>query len=159
MKFPPEQFYVDQLRRFVRLIGERPLYICIFTDDKDPAALLERFKTRVPGSTIMWDYSRNNKQDQRSILTDMLVLTHFDCLIRSQSNFPCVAELMTRHRIVMSLQKTQWSGNHLRVPETRIVFRDSSGKDLKRLTYEQAREDELKELADEALKDLVPKPR
>ena len=44
LRFPPEQFYIDQICNLSRLLRDIPLYIFVFTDDLDPEALTDRLK-------------------------------------------------------------------------------------------------------------------
>lgn len=43
LRFPPEQFYIDQIIRLSTLLNDKPLFVYIFTDDPNPLRILETF--------------------------------------------------------------------------------------------------------------------
>ncbi len=51
-KFPPEQYYVDQIKRISTLFDDVPLFMHIFTDDRNPSKLLNRIKKAVNKENI-----------------------------------------------------------------------------------------------------------
>lgn len=58
-KFPPEQYYVDQLLKIYDELNQLPLYVQIFTDDKNPLELVERIKQTINKSNITLHYENN----------------------------------------------------------------------------------------------------
>ncbi|MFA5306186.1 MAG: hypothetical protein WC365_01935 [Candidatus Babeliales bacterium] len=44
IKFPPEQYYVDQIVKLSTMLNDAPLFVYVFTDDKRPDLVVERLK-------------------------------------------------------------------------------------------------------------------
>ncbi len=154
LKFPPEQYYADQLNFLMTLLGQRNVYICVFTDDKNPAAVVEKLKKLVTGSNISWNYDPANTQDQKAVATSLFAMTTFDCFVRGQSHLAVVADLLGNHSLVISPTKYTWQGNKLTVTESRAVFRDlATGADISRTTFSEKNHEQLSTLIATVLKD------
>ncbi len=110
-RFPPEQFYVDQLLKLSVMLNHCPLYVYIFTDDKDPDQLVQRLKKRVLAPNITF-HCRQKKQDlannKNVIMQDLCDMAQFDCLIRPESGFSAAAQLIGNHKLVVYPQAVQW---------------------------------------------------
>jgi len=115
-KFPPEQFYIDQIIRLSEKLGDKQLYVHIFTDDKNPNLLLSKMKTAVNKSNVKF----NHIDTKYNLIQDLYFMSKFDVLIRSQSNFSRTAQLMGNHRLVIYPIKWQWVGNKLIVTQVAI---------------------------------------
>ena len=44
LRFASDQFYVDQIKRLATMFKDENLYVHIFTDDRNPEAIVENFK-------------------------------------------------------------------------------------------------------------------
>lgn len=108
LKFPPDQFYVDQIRYLSGKYNDAPLYIHLFTDDPDPQSLLERYAQAVGKSNISYGCREQGNHHDMNILDDLFNMTRFDCLIRSGSNFPQVAQLIGNFKIVLYPKQVGW---------------------------------------------------
>jgi len=118
-KFPPEQFYIDQLNRVARDLSNYSLFVRIFTDDQDPDALLKRIKNHVHEPNVYFDDSTTAYTDDilKRMADDVCDMARFDILIRSQSYFPRVAELIGNHKIVIFPLDFEWRDNKLIMKE------------------------------------------
>lgn len=96
LKFPPDQFYIDQIRYITRFFQEKPLYVFLMTDDDNPEALVQRYQKAVSYSNIEWDY---RKKPADSDLDDFFSIPLFDCLILGDSNFSITASKLTEYAI------------------------------------------------------------
>jgi len=113
-KFPPEQYYVDQIVKLSKELSHKNLYIQIFTDDKDPVSLIERIKLTVDLPNVSFYFVNNRNLSFRDqIAQDLYSMSRSDILIRSQSYFSRVAELMGNHKIVIYPLEYKWEGNKL----------------------------------------------
>jgi hypothetical protein len=96
IKAPQEEFYKETLKHLYTTLGEKPLYVFIFTDDQQPEIIAERFTKAFQGKRIEFDYRREKNDYNINVLDDFFALTQFDCLIRSDSNFSfCASKLKT----------------------------------------------------------------
>lgn len=110
-RFPPEQFYVDQLLKLSALFNHCPLYVYIFTDDKDPNQLVQRLRRRVPLSNIILSCRQNaqNAADNKNcVMQDLYDMAQFDCLIKPESGFSAAAQLIGNHKIIIYPQAIRW---------------------------------------------------
>lgn len=113
-KFPPNQFYIDQIKKLYVDLGKKPLYIQIFTDDKDPILLLQTIQKMVNNSSITFYYDDNRTSSSSDrIIQDLYNMARFDVFLRSQSYFARTAELMGNHRMVIYPLKARWESKKL----------------------------------------------
>lgn len=115
-RFPPEQFYVDQIINISNLLNHQPMFVYIFTDDKNPTQLVKRLKMRMPLPNISFDYAKNNTGTNRadndiSIIEDLYNMAQFDCLIKPESGFSAAAQLIGNHKILIYPQIISWNTN------------------------------------------------
>jgi hypothetical protein len=101
LKFPPDEFYIDQIKRVLKLAGDRPLYVYIFTDDLDPEAIANRYAAAVGTPTISWDWSRE-MPDRTTMWRDFYAMGKFDCLIRPTSNFSIMAAQLGNYSLLIT---------------------------------------------------------
>lgn len=100
-KIPFNEFYSDQIKSVSALLGNRPLYVFIFTDDENPGALLEKIKQAVNIPSIEYDCRRANNHHNTNVLEDFYSMQHFDVLIRPDSNYSILAEKLGEHSLVI----------------------------------------------------------
>lgn len=113
-KFPPEQFYIDQIIKLSNELNNQNLYVQIFTDDKSPHELLNRIKQKINLPNITFFYFDNrNYSFKDQISQDIFNMSRFDVLIRSQSYFSRIAELMGNSKMVIHPLEFIWLDNKL----------------------------------------------
>lgn len=120
-KFPPDQFYVDQIRKLSDELQGKPFFVIICTDDKNPEELVQKIKQMVNRPVLIFEY--RNYRDlpfKEQINRDLYLLSHCDVLIRSQSYFSRIAELMGNHKLVIYPLNSRWEGNKLIMDEVVI---------------------------------------
>lgn len=108
LKFPPDFFYVEQIKRLSEMYDDAPMYVHIFTDDKNPQLLVDRYEKAVNKPNIEFGCRKGDNQHDSNVLEDLFSLTKFDCLIRGGSNFPQIAELLGNYNIVIYPRSAQW---------------------------------------------------
>jgi hypothetical protein len=91
LKFPPNNYYIEQLERAYRYFRYRPLYVYIFTDDPDPASIVKDFQKKLPLVPIEYDYRRKNKDFEKNQIEDFFMMAQCSCIIRPVSNFSLIA--------------------------------------------------------------------
>ena len=109
IKYAPDQYYVDQIKKISSDLGDIPLFVQIFTDDKDPLALVKRVKSAVNKSNIIFHYENYRKKPYREqIAKDLYSMSRFDILIRSHSYFCKIAEFIGDHKLVIFPLESRW---------------------------------------------------
>ena len=83
------------------MFSPTPLYIHIFTDDKNPAALAEKYKHLLANKNIVIGYRAENKPGYNYDLEDFFGITHFEYIIRPESHFSLMASKIGKARLVI----------------------------------------------------------
>jgi len=96
-KFPPEQYYVEQIKKLSQILKNKPLYVHIFTDDQHPNTLKKRIKKAVNSTHITFACNKH----KASVLQDFFAVTQFDCLIRASSGFSYFSQVFGNHKIII----------------------------------------------------------
>ena len=124
LKFPPDQYYVDQIKLLSEMLENRLLYVHIFTDDKNPKALCKKIKTAVNKSNITFACrsDNNNNLMRTTSFDDLFSLAQFDCIIRSGSNFARVSQIIGNHKIIIFPTHATWVNNTLIMDTINIII-------------------------------------
>lgn len=126
-RFPPNQFYIDQIKKISRELGDAPLYVVICTDDRDPEQLIEKLKKAINKANVTIHYENDRHLPFRErMLRDLYILSHCDALIRPQSYFSKTAEIIGNHKLVLYPLKHRWYGNKLIMTEIVVEGQISS---------------------------------
>lgn len=121
LKHPPDQFYIDQIKGLSAMLGDVPLFIYIFTDDQNPSDIMQRFKKAICNSNMTFACRQTGNNYYSNILDDLFAMSTFDCLIRPYSSLSQIAELLGKHKIVISPRHGVWYGDRLIIDEILIV--------------------------------------
>lgn len=115
LKFPPDHFYIDSLYLLLDHIGNQKIYVQIFTDYNEPQKIIDHYKQQINDKRVIFaDATRNN------FIADMFDMSLFDFLIRPDSSFSKVSELVGDHTIVMCPLQSVWINNTLYITEIRL---------------------------------------
>lgn len=101
-RFPPDSFYIKQLKRLAHMFSDDNLYVYIFTDHDKPAELAEKYQQAVNCEHMMFDYRREENNEFINVLDDFFAMTHFDCLIRPDSHFSIMASKLGNYKVLIS---------------------------------------------------------
>jgi hypothetical protein len=146
-KFPPDQFYIDQIRLFSQLVDNAPLYVYLFTDYKDPAAVARTYAREINNPNIIFDYHSPVQIKEMGVMDDYYNMAQFDCLIRPGSNFSRAIQLFGDHPVVISARNSQWRGDAVVVENVEISTYNSNSQSysfFNRSVHERNYSDELK---------------
>jgi len=121
LKFPPEQYYVNQIKRISELFNDAPLFVYIFTDDRNPLKLVKRIKRAVKKSNITFSCRNRGNMYNAHVVEDFYNMARFDCLIRSGSHFALAAQLLGNHEVIIRPKHWQWVGKKLVIDEVAII--------------------------------------
>jgi len=121
-KFPPEQYYIDQIKMLSKMLNDQPLFVYIFTDDANPKRIVNKFNEILQKPNITFGYRESDNRHDANVLEDFFAMTKFDCLIRPDSLFSQAAQLIGKHKIIIYPQKAQWDNNKLIIKKVGIIF-------------------------------------
>ncbi len=97
-----DDFYIYGIKKIRELYKDKSLYVFIFTDDKDPASIAEKYKRMINDGSITFDYRHESHDHTTHVLEDFFSILRFDCLIRADSNFSLVASKLGKYKVVIS---------------------------------------------------------
>jgi len=120
-KFPPEQYYVNQIKRISKLFNDVPLFVYIFTDDRNPLRLVKRIKKAVKKGNITFACRNRGNVHNAHVVEDFYNMARFGCLIRSGSSFALAVQLLGNHEVVIYPKHWQWVGKKLVIDEVSII--------------------------------------
>lgn len=151
-KFPPDQYYVDQLIFLSELLDDTPLYVYLFTDDPHPEILMDRYKKATNKPNITFDCRKEKNRHNLNVLDDFYAIAQFDCLIRAASNFSRAAQLLGNHTIIIFPRHAQWIGDMVFVDTIGIIIRNKEHNYWKKELIHPLKQDRsmiIKSLKDE----------
>lgn len=120
-KFPPNQFFIDQIVKLSNDLQNSPLFVTVCTDDKNPDELIKTLKQCVNKPNVYFDYENERHLPYLDQMWhDLYRLSRTNVLIRSQSYFSRTAELMGNHKVVIYPLRHRWSGKKLIMHEVVI---------------------------------------
>lgn len=134
-KFPPEQYYVDQLIFLHALLDQQPLYVFLFTDDKEPQTIVERIQKKLAQyniTNITFDYRKTENAHDLNIIEDISFMSKFEYLIKSGSHYPWIAQMIGNHKAIISPIEYRWDGDYLNIVHAEIAFPDRENHTLKK---------------------------
>jgi hypothetical protein len=100
----------------LQLLPDKKIYCFLFTDAKDPAALVKKLQKSLPSNTLItFDYRTSGNQHDAHVLDDFFSLFQFDIMIRPDSNFSMAASLIHDYAILISPYHFQRSSNAVTV--------------------------------------------
>jgi hypothetical protein len=134
-KFPPEQYYIDQICRLEDLLANKKITFFIFTDSLKPQDLTDRIAIYCAKENVSFINASKSLND--SPLVDMYKMATCDCLIRAESAYSIVSQIMGNHKLVFSPKHCAWHGNMLHIEQVKITIFDSIRNWATECTYEQ----------------------
>lgn len=94
-KFMPEEYYIEQIRSISHMFSEQQIYVFLFTDHPNPQQLASSFMKIIDlPNVVIEGRSPSLTCHSESILPDFFSLLEYDILVRGDSNFSMIAELL-----------------------------------------------------------------
>lgn len=125
LKFPPLQYYIDQLNYLSELLPTRSFYVFLFSDYPD----IKKIETIIQGQIkspkqFKFDWREHNfsrKDSLETIYEDFYSLLNFDCLIRSgESNFSQMAHIAKDYEYVIFPTSYYWNDDCLHMTDIHV---------------------------------------
>lgn len=99
LKFPPDSFYIEQLVKLSFMLNHPPMYVYIFTDDQNPQSLAQKFMNTINLPNITYDYRKTENTHNLNVIEDLFNIASFEYLIRPDSSYTRIAEIIGNHKI------------------------------------------------------------
>jgi hypothetical protein len=123
-KFPPEQYYIDQINLLSELLDDPPLHLYLFTDEQDIQALATRIQQQLHNKNIMMFFRTADNNHETHVIDDFYTLSLCDFLIRADSAYAIAAQFLGKHMLVISPKKSGWYHDTLIIYEVEIRIVD-----------------------------------
>lgn len=101
IKFPADQYYIDQIKRLSEMLPGQDLLVYLFTDDKNPEEIVKRYKQALKKENIIFSYRKFGNNHDQNVLEDLFLLAQCDCIISASSSFASIAQLLGNHAVIM----------------------------------------------------------
>ncbi len=122
-KFPPDSFYVEQIKKISEIFKDKPIHIRIFTDDKNPKLLVEKYKKAINKKNIIFSYREKLNCHDRNVVEDFFAMAEFECLIRPVSYFSQNIERIANFKIIIMPSSAIWiAKNRLYIDKVNIIM-------------------------------------
>ena len=132
-RFPPDTYYIGQLKYIASLFPEKLIYAFIFTDDPQPDKIAAKYREALNNPKILFDYRKNqNTPEARdalqspsglNVLDDFFAMMNFDYLIRAGSGFSEMVGTLGKVKMEIWPYDLRWEGNTLIITEVGITER------------------------------------
>ena len=123
LKFPPDSFYVEQIRRILDMFEHKKFYIFIFTDSINPHKIVLKYRNIFKNKDIEFACHPEMKTAAAGgVLEDFFSITKFDCLVLPCSGFSWVASILSPHAFVTMPIHNQTVNGKVDIDEVETEF-------------------------------------
>lgn len=123
-KFPPDQFYIEQLRLIKKLIAsEKNMIVYLFTDDPDPNRLAQKYQEQLKDLNLEFRYRTTGNSHNANVVEDFYLMSQCDCLIRSTSLLARASQILGNHEIILYPIQGYWIEDTLIINPVGIIIR------------------------------------
>jgi 2-polyprenyl-3-methyl-5-hydroxy-6-metoxy-1,4-benzoquinol methylase len=126
LKFPPDEYYIQQINRIAKIYQNQRILVHIFTDDLHPQRIVESFRKTINNPFIEFSCRKKDNSPTSNILQDFYYMTKFNCLICGQSNFSHVASLLGNHTIVIIPTSGYVKNKKIHIDQVELIFQKVS---------------------------------
>lgn len=130
LKFPPDNYYIDQIKLIAEIYKDKPIYVHIFTDALQPQNIVKSFSEALknPRITIRTKSSKKRSKGSTELFNDFYSIGKFDCLIRSTSNFSVMASLLGDYSLMFTPTHAHFNKRKVVIDQIEIKFNDREKK-------------------------------
>lgn len=134
LKFPPTQYYIDQIRKLSEFLDDAPMFVHLFSCLADQTELYETIKKGVNKNNIV--YAHDLIDWQAGLIEDMYALSSYDCLIKSISTFSSISQLIGDHAICIVPGDFFWDDKKLVINKSSWLIRQERLDEIKKKKLE-----------------------
>lgn len=102
LKHPNLAYHKTQIHRLHQLNQGRPMYVFLFSDTKQPEALVQEFRKSFYNTNIEFGIQILNNPDTNYAIHDFFAMQQFDALIATQSNFSMMASRIGNFDVIIT---------------------------------------------------------
>lgn len=126
LKFPSDNYYIDQIQRIADIYKDKSIYVYIFTDANNPQKIVNSFSKALRNSRINIVCKQEKKAFKGSseMFNDFFSMGKFDCLVRSMSNFSVVASLLGDYSLMIFPTHAHFEKRKVVIDQVEIKFKD-----------------------------------
>jgi len=133
IKFPPDKYYISEIKRLYEMFNKNPLHVHVFTDDKNPKRIVEKYKNELGKENITFSWRKEGNRHDKNVIADFYSMTYYDCLIRPDSNMSLCAEKIGDFFIAIFPGKFYWDKDHI-VDDVKIKVNVDNFKKISKFT-------------------------
>ena len=130
-RFPPNSYYVGQIRKITQLFKGLPLYFHIFSDSSDTEKIVALYRRRIKSKNVSFGFSKSSQQPE-DIIKDFLDLTKFQGIIRARSNFSKAASLVADFAVSVSPEHVTRRNNKVFINRVTTIINRKKVNELKK---------------------------
>lgn len=119
-KHPPDEYYIEQIKKIYSMCNQRPLYVFIFTDDPDPIKIMNKYREEINNENISFACRTSENNHYSNVLEDLFSMMGFDCLVRADSNLSIVASILADYALLITPAHHRWEGRKLYIDAVNI---------------------------------------
>ncbi|MFC1841575.1 hypothetical protein ACFLYA_00720 [Candidatus Dependentiae bacterium] len=125
IKFPPDSYYIEQIRKMYELLDNVPLYVFIFTDDHTPKRIVEKFEKNLCDLDIVFSCRGSGNHHDKNVIEDFFGMTQYDCLIRNGSHFSFFADVIGEFKVVIYPEDAYWKDGEIVIDNVKVKINKS----------------------------------
>jgi hypothetical protein len=97
LAYPPDSFYIEELKRIQELFKNKDLYVTVFTEGVSLRAILQKYDRllRRPNITLV-------ANEETGFISTLQAISKHDCFIHPQSHYTLLASLLKRYQLEVS---------------------------------------------------------
>ncbi|MFC1842073.1 hypothetical protein ACFLYU_00235 [Candidatus Dependentiae bacterium] len=120
LKFPPDEYYIVQIRKLYKMLNKSSLHVHIFTDDRNPKRIVEKYKKELNIGNITFSCREKGNSHGKNVVEDLILMTYYDCQIRSLSNFAIIPDIIGDFFVVIYPEHGYWRNNKLIIDKVKV---------------------------------------
>lgn len=103
LKFPSDEYYIEQIKKASEFFKNQKMYIFIFTDDPSPQRIVDKYqKALADYKNLIFDYRKTENAHYLNVLEDLFSIIKFDAFIRPASNLGIIASVIGNFKLIIS---------------------------------------------------------
>jgi len=132
LRFPADQYYLEQIKRITIMFPQHRIEIHLFTDDPEPKKLVAFYTSVLKNPMIKFVYREFGNKHNANVLEDFFAIAQCDCLIRPASCFSELAQMIGDHKVVIypTSHKPLDKNKNTTIDKVMVVTRESNNKKM-----------------------------
>lgn len=120
-KAPSSQLMIQCLKYLYKFLGEKPIFVYLFSDSETPELLMREFQRAVEDIDVSITTAKSPNGFDNNVLEDFFSMTLFDCAIHGGSNYAICAGLIADYDVEIGLVAERWEHHGAR--DLQVIMR------------------------------------